>query len=131
MNDELQKALAAIINKTIGAMDASVNFLQAELPEVIRQLLLWKAVQSCIQFCICLAVFAAFATATVKFLKAAAEYKTKGDYDDNIMRPLLGIISGGIATIMIFVVGCNLEWLQIMIAPKVYLVEYAAYLTKK
>jgi len=131
MNDELQKALAAIINKTIGAMDAGAGFLQAELPEVIRQLLLWKAVQSGIQFLISAALFVAFVIIAIKFAKSALAYEPRNDYDENALRPIMSGFSVLAACLMIFIITCNLDWVQIMIAPKVYLVEYAAHLANK
>lgn len=40
MNEQLQQALATILNKSIEGIDAGVEFMQAELPEVIEQLLI-------------------------------------------------------------------------------------------
>lgn len=37
MNDQLQEALASIIDKTISGIEAGAAFLQAELPDVIHQ----------------------------------------------------------------------------------------------
>jgi len=43
MNEQLQTAVVEILNRAISGIDASVDFMQAELPEVIEQLLLWYA----------------------------------------------------------------------------------------
>lgn len=48
MNEQLQQALATILGKTMEGIDASVAFMQAELPDVIQQLLLWYGVKSAI-----------------------------------------------------------------------------------
>ena len=130
MNDELQKALATILAKTTNALEAGVTFLQAELPEVIRQLLAWHAVKSGITFAVCVILFAACATVAVKCFKAGRAKLTDDDGDD------------GFGEFVVFLFGSlsscaagssalnNLDWLQILIAPKLYLIEYAARLAK-
>ena len=42
MNEELQKALAELLSKANNGIDAAGGFIEAELPEVISQLLMWK-----------------------------------------------------------------------------------------
>ena len=43
MNEQLQQALVAILNKTVASVEAGANFLAAEIPDVIQQLLMWTA----------------------------------------------------------------------------------------
>jgi hypothetical protein len=50
MNDQLQQALLAILNATTSTVASGVNFLQAQLPDVIQQLLIWHAVESLVWF---------------------------------------------------------------------------------
>ena len=45
MNEQLQGALVEILNRTISGIDASVGFMEAQLPDVIEQLLMWYAVK--------------------------------------------------------------------------------------
>jgi len=44
--DLLKQALAQILNKATSGIEKSVDFLNAQLPEVIEQLLLWKMWES-------------------------------------------------------------------------------------
>ena len=46
MKENLQNALVEILNRAISGIDSSVAFMQAELPDVISQLLTWYAVKS-------------------------------------------------------------------------------------
>ncbi|AGH31896.1 hypothetical protein VPIG_00038 [Vibrio phage PWH3a-P1] len=48
MNEQLQQALAQIIEKAMTGLDQTVDFLSAEVPDVIYQLLLWYGVKSAI-----------------------------------------------------------------------------------
>ena len=50
MNEQLQTALAALIEKSIKAMEAGADFMAAEIPEVVQQLLLWHMTLSAIKF---------------------------------------------------------------------------------
>lgn len=131
MNDELQKALAAILSKTTNALEAGVNFLQAELPDVIRQLLVWHATKSAIHFVLTTLVCAALVTVSVKFFKAAKGYKPKNIYDDPVFQWMACAASGVFAFFALMTAMNMLDWLQILVAPKLYLIEYAASLAKK
>lgn len=42
----------------------------------------------------------------------------------------LAVIAGILSALFLWMAMCNLEWLQILVAPKVYLLEYAAELLK-
>ena len=131
MDDKLQEALLNILNNVTQSVENGVSFLSEQLPDVIHQLLLWKAVESGIHFVILLALCIGLGIAACKFLKAGREYKPKNGYDDGAtgffflfgVTFVLGVVS--------FVFASNqLEWLKILIAPKMYLIEYAAQLMK-
>ena len=124
MDEELQKALALVLQTALDAKD----FLIAELPEVIQQLLLWKFWYYSIRF----AVGALFALGIMYAAYRISRYilaliKKRGPDEFFWFMPLI------IVTIVASVIPAhflNLIWLQIWIAPKVYLIEYAASLAK-
>ncbi|OWT55236.1 hypothetical protein [Candidimonas nitroreducens] len=127
MNDQLQQALAALLNKTISGLDAGQQFLSAQLPDVIHQLLIWKATISGLAFAVGLVVF--IVTVVLDILI----YKNKEYWNDREHPPAYMVVVfvstiGGIISIPILFT--NLEWLQIWLAPKVYLIEYAAHLAR-
>lgn len=137
MNEQLQQALTAIISKTMNGVDAGVSFLSAEIPEVIHQLLIWKMVES-------LAAFVGgvlLIIGTVWFLYAHTrqakvnEYHIKPtwilDRDGEVHLGIIGVIVGSLISTCFGIAGvCNITWLQIWLAPKLFLVEYAASLVK-
>lgn len=126
MNDELQKALAESIGKVVNAAEAGASFLQAELPEVIRQLLFYKVVEYSFYGTVLLGI------GVQLFFKSAAWFKklaNEGDGDPAIMVAGGGcVISGGMIWIGILKF---MFLLQILIAPKIYLIEFAASLVRK
>lgn len=132
MNEQLQQALTAILNKTMSGVDAGVSFLSAEIPDVIHQLLLWKIVSNSLLtlfgFCLLFASHRLIRRA----LRNQAEEAAKGwalQQDGRYIAPyILGGISGLVGCIIS--IGNGLNALQIWIAPKIYLIEYAASLTK-
>lgn len=147
MNEQLSNTLqtdaAALIEKALSGIDQATGFLQAEIPDYVYQLLLWKGVESFITFILCLVVTGSWIfygiVKPIKmiskdlkdreqnfFVSAHAYNNGKVEVDFSalllllnvfILFPLLGLIN-------------NLEWLQIWIAPEVWLVEYAATLVK-
>ena len=122
MNEQLQQALTAILNKTMSGVDASVNFLSAEIPDVIHQLLVFKLAQA-----------SALLLMSVLYLIAWSVllYKSfKNDMDGGIQMALC-FIGGSLAiTSVVGLFMCGGTALQIWLAPKIYLIEYAASLTK-
>jgi len=125
MNEQLQGALTSLINKSLAGLDAATDVLTAELPEVITQLMLWYSVKSAITSIICIFILYLI----YKF--TSWQYKKFNDADlefwdhPELMFNLLLLIP-----IMISLKVMNLDWLQIWIAPKVWLIEYAASLAK-
>lgn len=123
MNEQLQNALTEILNKTINGIDSSVEFMEAQLPDVIEQLLMWYMVKSVAGnlgaiLLIAISLFAAWKT--VKFMggKNALDYV-------HLITPVSVVCP---FVIFFSIVALDLEWLQIWIAPKLWLIEYAANL---
>lgn len=113
MNEELQRALAEILNGAIEAKD----FLLSEMPDVINQLLWWHGVKSGLATLTFVLVWVGVVLLWRKLIK--------GDGDEDVF------LFCAVLTTMWSIVGWmfpSLDWLQILIAPKLYLIEYAAKL---
>ena len=124
MNEELQKALGELLNKANNGIDAASGFLAAELPDVIQQLLTWYVVENTIWFMCNVLLTFAFYKATVEFNKLRKE-NIREMYDIPMILTAIGLI----VTTMVAIT-CGVEALKIYIAPKLWLLEYAASLTK-
>jgi len=137
MNEQLQQALAALLNKTVAGVEAGASFLQTELPDVIQQLLTWKLASSILTAIIC-AISIALIFVTFKAINRGvkSEQGLWHDYDS----PFNGLSFCGFLFYILGSVGCiPLAFelfsnagvaLQIWLAPKIYLIEYAASLAK-
>ena len=119
MNEKLSEALVELISLSV----SGVEFLVSEIPDVLHQLLIWEATISVISMVcwviLCIAIY--------KFNRWQIGYLTKNKKfnDPNVMAnifqgfliiPLTGLF--------------DLTFLKIWIAPKVFLIEYAAQLVK-
>ena len=125
MNKDLQESLAVVIQKATTGVEAGVDFLSAQLPDVIHQLLMWKAVESFLLMILSLCLF------IVIGIVWRYVYKFEQKNKDRISVSGTGIFFGGILTCFIgaaAIVSFSLTWLQIWVAPKIYLIEYAAKL---
>lgn len=124
MNEQLQGAVAQILERAISGIDSSVEFMQAELPDVIEQLLLWYAVRSILFF-----IAGVSLLILVPFLwrKWIAKCESSDGYHDGMdlyaIPALFSVIPFFTSFLMI-----DIDWLQIWIAPKIWLMEYAARL---
>ena len=120
MNEKANEVLLKLVNKAMNGIDAAVQFSQAKIPEVIHQFLMWNAVSSIlIQV---LAILIAFIPVVVFVRKW--EVICDNDAEASVILNLFTVPFGAI---LFFT---NFDWLKIWLAPKLYLLEYAASLMK-
>ena len=150
MNEQLQKSLVELIGKASNGIDASVSFLSAEIPDVIHQLLVWYAAKSAIDFFVGILIMAfgvKIFTMKIGWSKESARQDyidgkdwtrycsstktTSTEYDAIMIMPdYWKAKASGAFVVMIGCLWTNIDWLQIWIAPKIWLIEYASQLTK-
>jgi hypothetical protein len=129
MNEQLQNAVATILERAITGIDSSVEFMQAELPEVIEQLLMWYAVKSVVLTVIgCLVLFALLYADYLSLKYCKSEKSHLDAFEIMTFYGALGCIARIVYLIPISMM--SLDWLQIWIAPKIWLMEYAASIVK-
>lgn len=147
MNEQAQQVLANMMQRALDGVDAAVDFSQAQIPDVVEQLLMWHMVESLIFFTIGVVICASMAP----FFKIAKRAKSNAVEDrknkepwtifregsnetsheyDFIVSPFLMLISFLPIIPGFILIAPNLDWLKILIAPKLYLLEYAASLVK-
>lgn len=127
MNEQLQNALTEILNKANSGIDAGVGFLSDQIPDVIHQLLVWKAVMSGLSMITAIITFSAISYVYVKFFRVVSRWSKEGELFDH---PEAMFAIFGLFLYLIPFGLFSLDWLQIWLAPKIYLVEYAAQLAK-
>ncbi len=121
MSEELQKALAQMILKLTEGFETGAAFVGEQMPEVLEQLLRYKFVTS-LGLALVLTAFV-----VVYVWKVLPRFWAAGVKDDCqpvvvFVTALIFAVYGGALTACTF--------LQIWLAPKVYLIEYAASLAK-
>ena len=114
------EALKQIIEK---ATEAG-NWELGEIPEVVEQLLLWHMVESLIFFTASILLLLIGVIGGTFFLRKGIRNGCEVFITIGLFFAVFLIPVGLITT------SCNLEWIQILIAPKLYLIEYAANLLK-
>lgn len=120
MNEQANKVLAELLQKASNGIDAAVSFSQAQIPDVIHQLLVWNSVSSALAQIVGILIIILPIVYSVKKWELIC---------DNDCQPfmLCHIIT---LPIGLLVVAENFDWLKIWLAPKLYLIEYAASLMK-
>lgn len=137
MNEQLQQALASLIEKTMQGVDSAVGILSSEMPDVVYQLLLWYGVYNFILFLYALIVIFGSTFIFIKF-SGQGKRKNDGSYHMTLTHNSYGQIQAHTMvslSICAFILvsglsSINLQWLQIWITPKIWLIEYAASLAK-
>ena len=151
MNEQLQQALLAILNKAMSGVEAGVSFLSAEIPDVIHQLLMWKMVSSGVGLLLILfsvAILTRMAVRGVRIITrhsvASSTYIRNTGEIEKQARATMDDLSPKLPVAIFSIAGCLVSWLVLLIggiplgfvmlkiwlAPKIYLIEYAASLTK-
>lgn len=140
MNEQANKILVDLMQKASNGIDAAVSFSQAQVPDVIHQLLVWNSARSAL----CQVFGLLFLIGAMKLPVFARRARKNGEkwtahdgrpsdewfvssfsYDMcTVAAPMAGTIMG------ILMISLNFDWLKIWLAPKLYLIEYAASLVK-
>ena len=139
MNENLEAAVAKLINKSLEGMGQASEFIVSETPEVIQQLMTWYMVKSAllcaigvILFFLTIHIFKKYSGVGEKCNNEPSKHKwtlTNDDYGDLSIHAIFSAVTL-LMLIFTFISMINIEWLQIIIAPKVWLIEYAADLVK-
>jgi hypothetical protein len=69
MNEQANKILLGLLQKASDGIDAAVSFSQAQIPDVINQLLIWKAASSFLSFLIGLLLICFGPRLIIKYFK--------------------------------------------------------------
>ena len=146
----LQSQLANMLQSVTATADDAKQFLVDEIPEVLLQILTWYGLYNFIMFLTSVALVGAIVyiwktafgvkTKMVKTIEEDGKVTTeevgvaswthdhlgKEHKDPRLLAPvalmgILGVMSSNFAT---------LEWLKIWVAPKLWLIEYAAAMVK-
>jgi len=145
MNEQAEQALANLLNLAIDGIEGAKAFTEAQLPEVIEQLLMWKMLESLASTLFPFLLFALFATSLLTVLVKIRKSKKSRDGDgcfpyqrnlwwdkngqsDMAIATTITLLITTFASLFTAAVMANLTWLQILVAPKVYLLEYASKL---
>ena len=127
MDNELQKQIAEVLRKALEAAQKGGEWIAGQIPDVLRQVIYWEiavGVVSLLLFIIALRVSFLWLT------KWSNQEKDRfGDWAGSKLASALGgavmVLGTGIPEL------CNgISALKAIIAPKLFLLEYAAHLLK-
>lgn len=139
----LDQALVGIINKTTNSLDSAFTFLSEQIPDVVQQLLLWHLTYSLILTIIGITLASVTTYVLIKYSGKGViitqetasrwpKYKDTLTHDeDGEIHPR--VMATSVIAIVVYIIALHLitlTWLQILIAPKIFLIEYAASLIK-
>ena len=129
--NETDKQLAEILKKGLETAEKTGNFIVEQAPDLIRQLLIWKTVEYSVYVIIGISLIVYFYRWTKKVTKEMKE--NEDDFEDYFMDSFANILItiGQLSLLItgIILIAENLQDLiQIVFAPKIYLIEYSAKL---
>ena len=116
MEGQLRIVLVEMLSSVIAARD----FIVAELPEVITQLLVWKSLESILSLLFIIILTPLVWEGRRRFLTSC----TENDTIDKMFSALICAVLNVTAVLSL----PFLDWVQIWLAPKVYLIEYVTKL---
>jgi hypothetical protein len=137
MDEQLKGAVAQILERAAAGIDSSVGFMQAEMPDVIEQVLMWHAVKSVAVFMLGLLWVVAYSLAVSAAYKSRPAdggdnlfWDNKWPHKDNEFNPgwIVAFALIGAFTLIpsVLMIANVMTTIQIWIAPKAWLMEYAA-----
>ena len=141
MEAVLQLAILELLEKSITAMEATGEFMADQIPEVVYQLLFWHGVKSGILCLIGILLFVATVKIDIRQLKWINENVSTTEIPETRWESWEGgsmvvpfvLVNGSYHAFVLPILlleFLNLQWLQIWLAPKAWLIEYGANLVK-
>ena len=125
---ETDQQLAEILKKGLEAAEKTGNFVVEQAPDLIQQLIVWKTCE----YIFLILISIAFLFSIYKWCKSAM--KRYGDLNNFIDEPEFLMFSiYSIVVILIFGIALFKSFfnlLQVLLAPKIWLIEYATNLIK-
>ena len=127
MNGELQEVILEMLGSVTSAASTATGFLTGEIPLYVQELLLWHGWYSAVICVIGAVILVAGLTIDIKVFQSVNQNSSEWTGDDWFIYAVFGLIPRALIYIP-SLFALNLTWLQIWIAPRVFLVEYAAKL---
>ena len=122
MNDNLQAALVDVILKATETVEAAGAFIMAEAPAVAQEILRYEFYLGILALCFGLFII------LLPTVLIVVGIRSKWEGEGLTVVTIFGSVIGYFAGVMI--ITCNLQWLHIWLAPKLYLIKYASALIK-
>ena len=129
--NETDKQLAEILKKGLETAEKTGNFIVEQAPDLIRQLLIWKTVE----YSVCVILGISLIIYFYRWTKKVSKEMKENEYDfedyfmDSFANNLIAIGQLSLLIIGMILIAENLQDLiQIVFAPKIYLIEYSAKL---
>lgn len=125
LKEKSSELLVKMIDFSIQSASDVVEFSKQQIPQVIHELLMWRATNAAIWMLVGIVILIGMWKAFKAINKCVKDTGEDDNYIMHIGTAMLAIIGLG------FFLPNLLELLQILVAPKVYLIEYSADLIKK
>ena len=127
MNAETDKQIAEILKKGLEVAEKSGNFVIEQAPDLVKQLITYKTIETSI----CVLIEITLMYLIFRYFKYL--YKKNNEYSDFIPENAfhgVGMIITFVLSIFCFFVFINdiSNLIQLIFAPKIYLLEYIAQL---
>lgn len=133
VSDAFQKnandALVTIISRVTQGLDSAVSFLSAQLPDVIHQLLMWHFTTSLVKDCFGFLIIIMFIVCDFYLFRVMKEEPANSKDEIAGFCAFLVILSL-VGTAIVYWLFLSFDWLEIWVAPKIWLIEYGTTLLK-
>lgn len=131
LNENTKNILEEFLVDTISGINKVVEFSVEQIPDVLQQLLIWHCVHSAVVNIITILVVISSWYAYIRLYNYhVKKYGPMENADGTWIHFMV------VGSIMLFFIttfaplNLNLTWLKIWVAPKLYLLEYAANIIK-
>jgi hypothetical protein len=126
MDEQVTNKANEVLLKMLEGIDKGAEFVAAKAPEVVQQLLTWNMVYSAGEFIVSISILVVGILIIKKLIKCIIE---DTDIHDIVMCCIVGLIPLAF-WIAAIVSTFNIIWLKILVAPDLFLLEYAATLIR-
>lgn len=128
MNDEMQKQAAEVLRKAIEAAQKGGEWAAGQVPDVIHQLMAWTILKGALGLVGIVVVVVLWCLFAPRHARWVANDRDFGDRALTYLPVAFAAIASGAACV--FMVDSVLDGGKAVVAPKLFLLEYAASLVR-
>lgn len=132
IQDTANQALQQMLTMAVNGLQGAVDFSKAQIPDVIHQMLMWNILNSVLAQVVSVVILVITTFLFCKLIKSGKNRESMFSECGGLtfMGGAVGFVLLALILLFLFNFLDSFDWVEIIVAPKYYLLQQAAHLIK-